>query len=181
MDYREHALELPTFQAFRPTAFDSAGLGSEGKEAWRVLPVSENRDSGPLPCSNFAAACKMLESFTEADEPSASVETFGHWGPGWFSILVVNPDCAEAMEIAGEIACRLADYPVLDEEDFCEREDEVKRETWQNCYSPAERVQALRDNADSQGPWNSLSDLLGCVRGNYYPRNQRIEDSLLGC
>lgn len=125
MSPEDHGSDLPRFADWRPTAFDARGLGSEGQEDWRVLPVIQTRDSGPLETSNFAAARAIL------DEAGADyiVHSFGHWGPGWFEIIVVEPTPI-GLAAAGDIACRLADYPILDEDDFSARECEDADESW---------------------------------------------------
>ena len=111
--------DMGTFGEFRPTAFDCRGLGSDGQEDWLVLPVSQTRDSEALAKSNFEAATKWLE--TEAEDEDWETHSFGHWGPGWFEIIVVRPG-STAHKIAYDIECALSDYPVLDDEDYSRRE-----------------------------------------------------------
>jgi hypothetical protein len=48
---------------------------------------------------------------------------FGHWANGWFEIALVKPG-SKAEAIARDIEKGLEDYPVIDEDDFCEREAE---------------------------------------------------------
>lgn len=126
---------METFGKFRPTQFDAAGLGTNPEnENWLVLPVSRTRDSGALAESNFDAALKMLGG--ESD--NVEVHNFGHWGPGWFEIIAINPDCPEILKIAESIESSLENYPVLDESDFSSREHAELLETLQNCYQLAE-------------------------------------------
>ena len=124
---------LETYSKFRPTGFDSRGLNAEGmgydggdRGDWYVVGVSRTRDSGPLDESNFESARKALEKFGEDTE----VHRFGHWGPGWFEIILVRPDTEAASE-AASMAAALSDYPILDEEDFSRREWEGAQETWE--------------------------------------------------
>lgn len=118
--------DLPRFGAWRPTQFDQPGLGSDGQEDWRVLPVSRNRDSGPLAESNFAVAQRIL------DDAGAEYEChrFGHWGPGWFEILVIKPDTV-GLTAAGSIVAALDCYPVLDDDDHSEREMSAVQANWE--------------------------------------------------
>lgn len=114
---------LTRFADYRPTQFDAAGLGAEGQEDWLVLPLIQTRDSGPLEESNFAAAIRDAE--THGVEHAT--HRFGHWGPGWFEIIVVAPAHRAWAE---SLADALEDYPVLDEEDLGEREHEDACTSW---------------------------------------------------
>jgi hypothetical protein len=119
---------LTLFKDYRPTQFDAAGMGAEGQEDWLVLPVIRTRDSGPREESNFHAALK------DATDNSVEHDThrFGHWGPGWFEIIVIAP----AHRAWGEsLAKALADYPVLDEADLGEREHEDACAGWESWGS----------------------------------------------
>jgi len=126
MTHDEHAAELPRYDSWAPTAFDSAGAFLDDRDDWRVMPVMQTRDSGPYDVSNFETAQKILDD-SKADY---EVHRFGHWGPGWFEIILIDPSSAHSMTAAGEIVCSLADYPVLDEDDLSDREYEDFLESW---------------------------------------------------
>lgn len=111
---------MQTYGEFRPTSLDPAGLGLDDQQHWLVLPTSRTRDSDELAESNFATALEILGGEGEDVE----VHRFGHWGPGWFEIIIVRPDTDAAAE-AASIECALADYPVLDDEDYSRREWEA--------------------------------------------------------
>lgn len=123
MNAEEHGAELQRFADYQPTQFDAKGLGSDEQEDWRVLPTMQTRDSEALDRSNFAVAQRILEDAGV----DYQVHRFGHWGPGWFEILVVEPT-PTGLKVAGEIACALADYPVLDEMHLSELECEEESE-----------------------------------------------------
>ncbi len=130
MDATEHFTDLPTYADYRPTAMDVAGLGLPDRAAWRVLPVMQTRDSGPLDRSNFRV---MLAELSRLDPDGAHHEThrFGHWGPGWFEIILVSPDAPEAVRVAaGKAAARMEDYPILSEDDWSAMEYETATATW---------------------------------------------------
>ena len=110
---------MDTYGEFRPTAFDPKGLGLQEKQDWMVLPTHQTRDSEHLTKSNFEAALEMLGG--EGDD--VEVHRFGHWGPGWFEIIIVRPS-TDALAKAEEVESSLENYPVLDEEDFSRREYE---------------------------------------------------------
>lgn len=116
---------MKKFKDFQPTAMDSKGVGSEGQEDWLVLPTSRTRDTGPIEESNFAAALERLGGKSD----TVQVHRFGHWGPGWFEIIVVHPSRESEAE---EIEKSLENYPVLDEDDMSRRETEEAWEDWKN-------------------------------------------------
>jgi len=98
----------------------------DDRQDWLVLPVSQTRDSGELDQSNFAQALELLGGESETVE----VHRFGHWGSGWFEIIIVRP-YSKAHPLALIIEERLADYPVLNEEDYSQREFDAASEFWQ--------------------------------------------------
>ncbi len=118
-----------TYADFRPTAMDPSGLGLEDRQTWIVVPVGCNRDSGPLERSNFRVAQTILKEAGANHE----VHRFGHWGPGWFEIILVEPT-EIGQKSVGDITRALADYPVLDDGDLCDEELEDRQSTWVNCY-----------------------------------------------
>jgi hypothetical protein len=111
---------METYNTFRPSGFDPSGLGLQSQQDWLVAPVARNRDSGLLDLSNFNAALDMMGG--ESD--NCEVHRFGHWGCGWFEIIIVKPDTPTAA-IAEEIEEALENYPVLDEDDWGKREYEA--------------------------------------------------------
>jgi len=120
---------LTTYAQFKPTGFDPAGLGLPDQQSWLVAPCTLNRDSDQLTQSNWYAQLAAVE---EADPSGDDYEThqFNHWGCGWFEVLLVRPGSAAAA-VCEELAERLADYPVLDEEDLSRLESEAYYECWE--------------------------------------------------
>ena len=118
---------METYGNFRPTCFDSRGAFLPDLRDWYVFPASVTRDSGSLDTSNFETVKEALGKFTEED---VQIHRFGHWGPGWFEIILIRPD-SEAASEAASMAAALSDYPILDEEDFSRREWEGAQETWE--------------------------------------------------
>ncbi|CAB4162696.1 hypothetical protein UFOVP785_90 [uncultured Caudovirales phage] len=109
-----------------PTAFDQH-IELEGRETWLVVPVSITRDTPAADTSNFYTALDMLGGESDTVE----VHRFGHWGPGWYEIILVNPDSPHAKAVE-DIARSLEDYPLLDEEDYSRREYEDALDSWDN-------------------------------------------------
>lgn len=128
------------YSEFRPTAFDHH-YSIEDREDWLVVPVHQNRDSGILSVSNFAAAIQLLGGESETVE----VHRFGHWANGWFEIILVHPDRVADVET---ISNKLEDYPILDEWDLQEREVAAIGEAWENM-SLKERCQFAKENGHS--------------------------------
>lgn len=137
-------IELERYGDSRPTPFDTPGLMARsmghGQKAtgedddtdrsqWLIVPVSRTRDSGPLDESNFASAEKLLEAADPSGDDHEN-HRFGHWGPGWFEMLIVRPD-TKAHRAAQEIAASLENYPVLDDDDLSEREMDEENESWE--------------------------------------------------
>lgn len=127
MHWTDHLDETQRYRDFRPSQFDPPGLGLDDRQSWYVAPCSQTRDSEPLEQSNFASLLVALGGESDTVE----VHRFGHWGPGWFEIVIVDPNDATACQTMVECACSLADYPVLDESDYSERESDAAQESWQ--------------------------------------------------
>lgn len=154
---------MKTYSQFQPTGFDCRGLGLSEQQAWLVAPVSQTRDSEPLSRSNFECFLKALGGESE----DVQVHRFGHWGSGWFEIVLINPDKPELVKLAEDMENSLDDYPVLDEEDFSQKESDEANEVWRKCYRPKERIEYIRKHR-SQFEFRDIPDMLGCVRGNYF-------------
>lgn len=174
---------LKRYRDFRPTGCDAKGLGLEDRQDWFVAPCSRTRDSGVLAESNFTVLRRELEreqaehgsSFTE--EHDYEVHRFGHWGPGWFEIILVRPGslCAQ---VAAELACALSDYPILDDEHHAQLEQEEADRIWKECYSVPQRLEYIRENRE-QFNFHSLADMIGCARGKFFcgPASELVQDS----
>lgn len=113
-----------TYKEFQPTSFDCKGLGLPDRQDWLVAPVGQNRDSEALYRSNFIVVYEDLIKYGYDD---VEIHRFGHWGPGWFEIILVRPN-TEAAKIAEEWECALSDYPVADEMHLSQLESEEENE-----------------------------------------------------
>jgi hypothetical protein len=101
----------------------------EDAENWAII-YSSNRDSGLLAQSNESAINQMLDKFTEGDDPDLVFESHSHWACGHvdgFSVRVYGTDgtISDAFRELCRIQTALEDYPVLDEDDYSERELEA--------------------------------------------------------
>ena len=114
--------KLQRYSEYAPTGFDRAGSFLDDRQRWYVGP-GRNRDSDQLTESNFATALALLGGESDTVE----VHRFGHWACGWLEVIIAHPRRGDALQ---DIAARLADYPVLDEDDYSRREFEDACEAW---------------------------------------------------
>jgi hypothetical protein len=98
---------------------------------WSII-YTHNRDSGLLTMSNADAIAKAMEQFTEGDDPDVVCESHDHWVVGHvdgFSIRVYRDGMiTKAFKTYHDLCERLDAYPILDEEDYSERELEATLE-----------------------------------------------------
>ena len=124
----------------------------EDPESWAIL-YTRHRDSGLLDQSNASVIEKAMETFTEADDPDVVFENHSHWAVGHvdgFSIRVFhNGEITEAFKAYHELTEQLAIYPILNEEDYSQREFEA---TLENLTDAAWR---LKDEYDIPEDWES--------------------------
>ncbi len=119
-------------------------------ENWAII-YTHHRDSTLLDQSNASVIDKTLEPFLNGDDVLA--EHHSHWAVGWidgYSIRVFRDgEITSAFRKYHELAVRLADYPVLDEEDYSERETEA---TLENLTDAAWR---LRSDYELPDDWET--------------------------
>ena len=125
--------------------------------------LSQHRDSDALERSNFRSALEALGGESE----TVHVVREGHWAVGWIEWIAIHESDEKALSIQYEIEGSLANYPVLDEEDFCEEETKEANEVWRNCYDEKERIEYVREYPD-QFYFSSWSDLRNAIRGEYF-------------
>ena len=125
------------YKDYQPTVFDTKGLGLPDRQNWVVAPVTRTRDSVALGQSNFETALSILGGESDTVE----VHRFGHWGPGWFEIILAHPDHEDTLT---EIGSSLENYPVLDYIDLSSREFDEQIEAWDNVYR-SEFIDLLED------------------------------------
>lgn len=118
---------MQKYSEYQPTQWDSKGAFLRDQGLWLVVPCGLNRDSDCLDESNFACAVNMLGGESDTVE----VHRFGHWGCGWFEIIIINPESPQAAT-AHKLCDALAEYPILDESDWSERECNRAAEYWQS-------------------------------------------------
>lgn len=125
--------------------------------------VGRSRDSRPWEESNFETMLKRLGGESE----TVIVVRENHWAVGWVEWIAIHESNKAALDIAEENCKSLENYPILDEMDLSEKEQDEANEVWKNCYNWRERVEYIRDN-DTQFEFHNFEDLLSCVRGEYF-------------
>lgn len=105
--------------------------------------VGQSRDSDSLERSNFACMLRALGGESE----SVIVVCENHWAVGWIEWIAIQQDNESALAIADEIAGKLADYPVIDEEHWGELEWNQAAEYW-DSLSPRDKVQQATDERE---------------------------------
>lgn len=101
--------------------------GGMDKPDWIVI-VGQNRDSDIVEVSNFVSALELLGG----ESKHVVIGRFGHWGCGWFELILVNPKSTKHVKIAYGISQGLENYPIIDENDYYERENEYRAEYAEN-------------------------------------------------
>lgn len=170
------------YKDWAPTQFDPKGLNADRGDVdlseWFVMGVMRTRDSGILEQSNFEAALKTLGG--ESDD--VQVHNFGHWGPGWFEIILINPERDDLVKKAEEFLCALSEYPVADDDDFSRREYEA---TIENIKSEGGRITSRdlpEDWAGQVFTWlwrNEQSEVESRDDGGGYPSEEAIKEALI--
>lgn len=98
----------------------------DDSENW-TLVYTEHRDSDLLDKSNAEAIARTLEPFVESGD--VVPENHSHWAVGWISGYAIrvyrDGEITEAFRTWTDLQERLADYPLLDEEDHSRREFEA--------------------------------------------------------
>lgn len=154
----------------------------EDAQDWAII-YTHNRESGLLDQSNAKVIAEELEPFAEGDDPDVVFESHSHWAVGHvdgFSVRVFrNRQITEAFKNYHALAERLADYPILDECDYSDREYEatleniplaawrlkdqfeLPEEGWESdvyLWLSENRCSALENTSD-QGGWPDEDDL----------------------
>ena len=128
--------------------------------------LSQNRDSHCLERSNFRSALEAIGGESEHDG-GVQVVSENHWAVGWVEWIAIPFGPSKALAKACEVMEGLEDYPVVDEEDFCELETEEANEVWRVCYDWRERIQYIREN-ESEFYFAYYPSMLSCVRGEWF-------------
>lgn len=146
-----------------PSGFDSMpNYAGEIPDTKYLVLLTRSRDSDVLTESNWKTALKVLGGESETVE----IFRFGHWACGWWEALCVVEN-TPSHKHAITLHKRIEAYPILDENDFSERETEEANRVWKDCYDAKDRIKYIREH-DNQFEFQSFSDLRAQVRGEYF-------------
>lgn len=128
-----------------------------------TLQYTTSRDADILTESNAAYIDKKMAPYIESGD--VIPQRINHWAVGWlegYAIKVyADDDCTittEAWDTFLDIKARQDDYPVLDEEDFSEREENSKHYNVKEALSMINRDLSTDDIAWSVLSWFEQSD-----------------------
>lgn len=160
----------------RPSAFDSwENYMGERPNPNLYCVLVRNRDSDLLTNSNWDCAIQMFKD-AELDYEITNV---GHWLCGWIEYLSVDINDKEAFKMGEEIEASLSDYPVLNEEDYCEREHEDFISTIEMVYD---------DDFNVGEDFDDWSDLAVYLNDNGYyhhegssPSDEDMQQAMWDC
>ena len=112
--------------------YPSNYFGASWPEFYPV--IGHHRDSDLLTESNFETVRKALKAedaafgdglWTRSEkQPEVVIVRESSSLVGWVEWIGVREDAEEKLRLADELAGRMEDYPVLDEDDFSQREEE---------------------------------------------------------
>jgi hypothetical protein len=114
----------------------SRGYHLDDADHWTIWYTS-GRDAGLLEESNHAAITQRLAPFTGGDDPDVVAEQHSHWAVGYlegFAVRVYGAggSTTRAFEELCRIKQALAEYPVLNEADYSEREYQATLENYRS-------------------------------------------------
>jgi len=99
-------------------------------------PVGRNRDSDLLTQSNWDQQWDALKAFRAdvpgADEVSPVAVCENHWAVGWVEWVAIHDSNGPALREADRLAARMESRPVLNEEDWSNREWEDYEKRWKD-------------------------------------------------
>ena len=132
----------------------------EAPNDWALI-YTHNRDSGLLDQSNAEAVAETMRLFTAGDDPDVVFESHDHWAVGHvdgFSIRVYRRGrITKAFRTWHNLQTRMADYAVLDDEDYSAREYDATLENIADAAWRAKREYNLHEEWESD-VYSWLSD-----------------------
>jgi len=142
---------METYREYAPTCFDRH-LQIDDRENWIVCPVSQTRDSSALEISNF----RIVLADMGGESDTLEIHRFGHWGPGWYEIIIVHPGREKEVKAWTE---SLEEYCVADEDDYSQLEHENELEYWDN-FGRSDFVDILQRECSFE-PTEDIIDEIG--------------------
>lgn len=156
---KSDAVELELLKRWeRPSSY----MGADWPEHYVFL--GRHRDSGVLDNSNFDKGLEAIGGTKPNDKVRVVRES--HWAVGWVEWIAIHESQAEVLQEAEKLLCALEAYPVIDDEDFSQRQTEEAQGVWERMRV-ADRIAYIRTHRE-QFDTQSFSGLLSCVRGKTF-------------
>ncbi len=127
-----------------PATGMSGNYGGDDMSEFYVGPMRIPTHPNALADSNFEITLDRLGG--ESD--TVQVHYFRHWAYAGYEVILVHQSDTKAITELQAIADELESYPVLDDEDFSQRETDALTEFWQ-MISMRERIEYLRELDES--------------------------------
>lgn len=102
------------------SGLDSADNYSGEDKSDYVIAFTQTRDSDILEQSNFSVCLDKLGGESDTVE----IARFGHWACGWVEQILINTEDKKALSTLASLLTDFSDYPVLDDDDYFERQHE---------------------------------------------------------
>ena len=150
---------------------------------WAII-YTHHRDSGLMDQSNAAAIEEALKPFTEGDDPDVVFESHFHWAVGHiegFSVRVYRRGrgrITKAFKAYHALAERMAQYQILNESDYCDREYEATIKNLPNAAWKLKREYELPQGwEESVFDWFANNDCAAIESGDDqggYPSEEQL-------
>lgn len=137
-------------------------------ETWDEYYVfmGRSRDSSLIDDHNFDYAYEELSKLPpfESDEEDLSphIVRERHWLCGWVEWIAIHQKNKKALMLADELAERLKNYPILDEDSYMDKLNEEAYRIWSEVFNVRDRINYIRRNGHY---CSKFSELLATVRG----------------
>lgn len=143
---------------------DTNEWGQPSGVKYVTTPLGTHRDADALAESNWSVispAMEKADSFGHVSEHAGSfVHTEGSCLNGWNDSVMVRVDDAVALREAMNFVNALSDYPVLDEEDYSEREWAANHPSNGKCW--AENCDCAQGQHDRMNEASEDGEHAGC-------------------
>jgi hypothetical protein len=138
-------------------------------DGYYIAPVAISRDAECLQESNWECQnARLLPLSTDlGGEPTVRIVRDSHWACGWIEWLAIHESNHAAIAEAEQIEKELKGYPILNEDDFYERENEAAQYIWGACFNNRDRLDYMRRYND-QFEHHSMADMMAVARGKYF-------------
>jgi len=143
-------------------------MGDHTHDDWYIF-LCRTRDSNPIEESNFSVGLQSLGG----ESNNVVIIRHSHWLCGWIEFIIISPDAVSIIKQAEKLLAELEDYPILDEDNLWDREQELAERIWRDYYTVQERIDNIR-NRQLDFYFGSFKELISCVRGKSYPGSHDI-------